>query len=156
MYMYPYMFVDWRGEVVDTTAFKNFSTFLIHLQQAIHDEASAIEFYRQLLEMAPDELHKLFIQHAFQDEQKHQRMLSRLYTRLTGRTPMVSAKPESFENYRNGLLLALTQELEAAETYRDMFLSTRDPNIRDVLFETMTDEQEHAMRFSFLYHLPEH
>jgi len=37
--------------------------------------------------------------------------------------------------------------------YRDMLLATSNMQIRDIFFEAMTDEMEHATRFTFVYSL---
>ncbi len=92
-----------------------------------------------------------FVTHAKDDEVQHFRLLSRLYVRLTGREPAIQTPTTTFSSYREGVALAFRQELEAAELYRDMYLQTRVPNIRDVLFRIMTDEMEHAQRFTFMY-----
>lgn len=47
--------------------------------------------------------------------------------------------------------MALKDELEAGEFYRDIQLSTMDKLIRDTFYFAMVDELEHATMFSTLY-----
>ena len=47
--------------------------------------------------------------------------------------------------------MALEDELEAAEFYRDVQLSTNDQLIKDTFYFAMVDELEHATMFSTLY-----
>jgi rubrerythrin len=47
--------------------------------------------------------------------------------------------------------MALRDELEAAEFYRDMQLSVKDQLVRDTYYLAMVDELEHATKFSTLY-----
>ncbi|MDI3535179.1 MAG: hypothetical protein PWQ82_1544 [Thermosediminibacterales bacterium] len=136
--------------------FTNYYEFINNVQRAIVDEIEAAKFYRELKKMAPSELHTENIQHAIDDEVKHRNMLTQLYMALTGRPPMVMGAPSSScniisEEYREGLLKAFHDELEAAEFYRSMLFSTTSTPIRDILFEIMTDEMEHADRFELLY-----
>ncbi|MCL6598956.1 MAG: ferritin-like domain-containing protein [Alicyclobacillus macrosporangiidus] len=130
--------------------FKDKNMFISHLQNAINNEASTIEFYEVLGGMAPPR-YRDFVTHAREDEMVHLRMFRRLYRRLTGHEPSVQVRATKFSSYKEGLELAFRSELEAAELYRDMYLSTRVPKIRDILFRAMTDEMEHAQRFNFLY-----
>jgi rubrerythrin len=136
------------------TGFKDPRLFMSQLTRAVNDEASAIKFYEVLEGMAPGR-YRDFVTHAKEDEMVHLHLLRRLYRRLTGHTPAVHAAATEFSTYKEGIQLAFRNELEAAELYRDMYLSTKVPKIRDVLFKIMTDEMEHAQRFSFLYFLPQ-
>jgi len=130
-----------------------YGKFIADLEKAINDELAAVEFYTRLMEMAPSSEAREFIEHARDDEKKHYRVLSRLYISLTGRQPTVRQPVVTVISFCEGVKEALKDELEAAEMYRDMYLSTRNPQIRDILFETMTDEMEHATRFTFVYYL---
>ncbi|GAW94199.1 ferritin-like domain-containing protein [Calderihabitans maritimus] len=130
--------------------FKNFQEFVNNLQKAIKDEAMAIEMYEQMLKMAPAE-HKKHIRHALEDERKHYQMFTDLYQFLTGMKPMITVPPVHVECYEEAVEEAFQRELEAAELYRDMMLSTSDYQVRDIMFEAMTDEMEHATRFAFIY-----
>jgi rubrerythrin len=132
--------------------FKDPNKFISELRGAINDEASAIKFYEILEGMAPNQ-YRDFVTHAKNDEMAHLHMFRKLYRRLTGYEPYVQAEVTEFSTYKEGIEIAFRRELEAAELYRNMYLSTRVPKIRDVLFKTMTDEMEHAQRFSFLYFL---
>ena len=46
--------------------------------------------------------------------------------------------------------MALIDELEAAEFYRDIQLSVMDQLVKDVFYYAMVDELEHATQFSTL------
>lgn len=130
--------------------FKDPNAFISQLTGAINDEASAVQFYDVLEEMAPSQ-YRDFVTHAKNDEIVHVRLFSKLYRRLMGHESSVKVETTKFSSYKEGLEIAFRRELEAVELYRDMYLSTRVPEIRDILFKTMTDEMEHAQRFNFLY-----
>jgi rubrerythrin len=121
------------------------------LYQAIKGEATDAEFYSRLVKDAPNELHREFIEHAHNDELKHLYYYDRLYRSLFGEVPRFRLNPTQYQTYKEGLLIALRGELHGAEFYRDMQLSVKDPIVRDTFYLAMTDELEHATRFSTLY-----
>lgn len=130
---------------------KTYQELLEAIFKAIVDEATAVDFYCRLLKEAPDELHHNFIEHAYKDELEHLQYFIRLYCQLSGREPRYSIKPVRYSCYKEALLIALKDELEAAEYYRDVQLYTEDKLVRDVFYFAMVDELEHATRFSTLY-----
>jgi rubrerythrin len=119
------------------------------IEKDLQDEANAAQFYTELMGLAEDPVIRDFIQHARDDERKHYRMLGDLYRELTGRTFSVAPQKVEYAGLRAGLLRALQDELEAAEEYRDTYLRYRIPQVRDLFFELMTDEMEHATRFTY-------
>lgn len=151
--MYPYYVVFRQTDAAGQqgAGFKDFRRFLSDLEEAIQDEASAIRFYQKLMEQAPDEKQRASIRHAYEDEIKHLRLFRSLYRRLARREAPVSVRETPFESYKDGIRKAFESELEAYEMYRNMYLATAVPEVREILFEAMTDESEHAQRFNFIY-----
>lgn len=131
--------------------FRDYGRFISDLSKAINDEATAINFYRGLLGSAENEVQRSYIDHAYKDEQRHLKMFTFLYTKLTGNEPVISRERVSYGTYLAGIEKALDAELKASELYRNMFLAVRLPKVRDMLFRAMTDEMEHADRFMIIY-----
>lgn len=129
----------------------SFHQIIQFIYEAIVGEATAAEFYTRLLEDAPDELHREFIEHARDDELEHLHAFTRLYCYLTGHMPQYTITPVVYSSYKEGIFMALKDELEAGEFYRDIQLSTMDKLIRDTFYFAMVDELEHATMFSTLY-----
>lgn len=125
------------------------------LEAFMDDEATAVKFYTELLRDAKEEdLGERavdFIKHARDDEETHIRLFSDLYRSLTGGTYEPRAKEVRYASLREGVAMALADELEAAEEYRTVYLRETDRRVRNIFFETMTDEMEHATRFSFVH-----
>lgn len=153
--MYPYYFIPSNiGDARQMVAgIENYSGFLSNLRTAINDEAFAVRFYQQLMDMAPDSKQRDFIKHAHEEEITHFKMFTDLYQRLTGDEATVKVTESTVTDYKAGILDAFERELEAADLYQEMYLSVQSPEIRDIFFKAMTDEMEHATRFSFLYNL---
>ncbi len=129
----------------------NFNQIIEYIYDAIIGEATAAEFYSRLLNQAPDDLHREFIKHAMEDELDHLERFSKLYCYYTGHMPMYVITPVKFPNYKAGILMALKDELEAGEFYRDVQMSTTDQYIKDTFYYAMVDELEHSTMFSTLY-----
>lgn len=126
--------------------------FIKKLEEAINGEATAIRFYGDLLNLVRgDRTAYDNVKHAYDDENKHFRAFVDLYVSLTGRQPSVRITPMRYTSLADAYRQAFFGELEAAELYSDMYLMTRDPDIRDIFFMAKNDEQEHAQRFQFLY-----
>lgn len=130
---------------------QSFERLLANIYQSIIDEATAADFYSRLLMEAPDELHREFIRHAYEDELMHLEAFLHLYRYFTVRAPQYNITPVQYRNYKEGILMALKDELEAAEFYRDVMLSSTDQLVRDTFFMAMVDELEHATQFGVLY-----
>jgi hypothetical protein len=126
--------------------------FLEMTLKAIYDERKAQLFYAALLLQSTTPFQKRNIQHALDDEVKHEKMLTEMFERLTGqKLPSVPfPTPEPVPNFTTGLQMAMEDELESAEHYREMYKMTMSHWVRDILFELQTDEMEHATRFAFL------
>ncbi|MCF6465509.1 ferritin-like domain-containing protein [Clostridium sp. Cult2] len=122
-----------------------------NVYEAIVGEATAAEFYSRLLQEAPDDLHREFIEHARDDELEHLHAFIRLYCYLTGQMPQYNITPVVYSSYKEGILMALEDELKAGEFYRNIQLSTTDKLIRDTFYYAMVDELQHATMFSTLY-----
>ncbi|MEQ6378790.1 ferritin-like domain-containing protein [Bacillaceae bacterium S4-13-56] len=124
-----------------------------NVHKAIVDEATAANFYARLLKEAPDELNREFVQHAYEDELEHLQAFIQLYIHLTGRQPEYQMKQIQYSHYKEGILKALKDELEAVEFYRDVKLSTCDPLVQDTFFFAMVDELEHGTQFGVLLNM---
>lgn len=120
------------------------------VQKFIQDQANASAFYRELVAQTPGEALKAYVQHALDDEQEHYRLLVAFYRELTGRTYEAEAQPTEFADLRTGLKMAMDDEYEASEEYRDVYLRYHNPQIRDLFFRLMNDELEHATRFNYV------
>jgi len=128
------------------------AAFVEHLQKAINGEASAIQFYGELLQLnEKDRMAYDNVKHAYDDEHKHFKAFTALYVKLTGKQPLIEPKPTKFTMMADAYRFAFFDELEAADLYKEMYLQTPYTPIRDIFFMAKSDEIEHAQRFNFLY-----
>jgi mannose-6-phosphate isomerase-like protein (cupin superfamily)/rubrerythrin len=116
----------------------------------IKGEASDIDFYSRLVNLAPDQNHKNDILHVLEDEKVHLQQFTNLYIMLTGRQPMYQIEKVPFQTYGEGLQKAYEAELADYEEYQNGYLLTQNSPVRDVFLRASADEKEHAKRFGFL------
>jgi rubrerythrin len=122
------------------------------LLKAMKGEAEARKYYKRLMGMAPNERDEDIIEHFFEDETKHLSKFRMLFEMITGKEPEIAnVKQPDFDNYLEGIEQAILDELEAYEFYRDIYLSNNNPIVRDIFFEALTDENEHAAHLNYLY-----
>ena len=85
------------------------------------------------------------------DEQKHYKYLSQIYKQLTGNEPVVQVgKVEISGNILEEIAKAFFGELEAVEIYRRLMFLFLNLQIRDMIYEIITDEQAHAAKLNYI------
>lgn len=137
---------------VDMYGFMSFGVTPGQLVKAMKGEAEAGRYYKKLIGLAPDEKEADIINHFLEDEAKHYSKFKMLYKMFTGKVPeLPTPVPPDFSTYTEGVEQAILDELEAYEFYRDIYLSTNNMIVRDIFFEALTDENEHAAHLNYLY-----
>ena len=122
------------------------------LLKAIKDEQDAIMFYKILITIVPDKQDENLIRDIHNDEVKHFTQLFNLYKQMTGQNPQIPLpKQPRIPSYIDGVKKAILDELDAFEFYRDIYITNTSPEIRNIFFEALTDENEHAAKFNYMY-----
>ncbi|MCQ1528152.1 ferritin-like domain-containing protein [Lutispora saccharofermentans] len=128
------------------------SKLLDLLREAMKDERHDYLKYKMMMEAAPSREIADQVRFAHEDEGKHYRMFQKIYKDLTGRTIEIPIpQVEKYENYIDAVKSSINGELEAVELYRDIRSMLNSKKHRDMLFEIITDEQEHATRFVYVF-----
>ncbi|MBU3181843.1 ferritin-like domain-containing protein [Clostridium psychrophilum] len=109
--------------------------------------------YQEMMKMSTDPAVIKQIKFAYDDEIKHYGLFSQIYYQLTGKRLDIPI-PTNVEKY-NTLMEAVQSsiegESEAVDAYREIFALLPNRQMRDTVFEIITDEQEHFGRFIYLY-----
>ena len=121
--------------------------------RAVVDEATAVDFYTRLLKEAPNDRAMTYLSDILDEEKNHLTAFTKLYVHLTDMVPHYKVTPIPFSSYQEGLLKAFDGELEAADVYKNIQVSTSDALTRETFFYAMVDEIEHADMFNLLYTL---
>lgn len=120
--------------------------------EAMKDERHDHKKYRLMMDMTNSALIRKQIRFAYIDEGIHYKLFRNLYHQLTGQwidiaTPKVTLKPTLIGNVKT----SIDGELDAVELYRKIYSMLTLKSQRDTLFRIITDEQEHATRFVYVY-----
>ena len=121
------------------------------LIKAIDGEYSATQCYAKLAGMAPSAEQRDQIKEILNDEQKHLRQFSQIYTTLTGKQPSPQMVEKCAETYIEGLETSFKDEQKTTDFYHEVADEAADPIIKEVFRRAAYDEQNHAVWF--LYYL---
>lgn len=116
----------------------------------IRREASAIELFRQLSNIAPNQKHENEILNALERKKAHFTQFTHLYINLTGTQPVYQIDKVPFHSYRDGLQKAYEAEVEGYKEYQKSCSITQHPQVQNVFLWALNGEQENAARFGFL------
>ncbi len=124
--------------------------------EALGDETHDRMFYQYLLQMAPDKKQSEIIESIRNDEIKHFKMFRMIYEEITCEHPCNQQQGEEFErpeSYCDAIEKAIFGELDAVELYRKIMFGLCLQRHRDMLFEIITDEMKHSVKWNFLYNI---
>lgn len=123
------------------------------LVNAMKAERHDMVKYGRMMASAKDEAVKKQIKFAYDDEIKHYKMFNQMYTQLTGKKINIPI-PTNIEKYNTmmeAVQSSIEGESEAVDLYREIYALMSNKQMRDKVFEIITDEQEHFGRFIYLY-----
>lgn len=122
------------------------------LKEAMTDEKKDHRKYKHMIDMTDNKEIIEQIRRAYEDEAKHYEMFQEIYEELAGRNiQIITPEPEQQDRLIDAVKSSINDELEAVELYREIRAMLRGKKYRNMLFEIITDEQEHATRFVYLY-----
>lgn len=122
------------------------------ITEALRDERSDRAKYGMMIDMTDDPEVQRQIRFAYDDEGKHYKLFQNLYEELTGSTiDMPMPEPKKYPTLLDAIQASINGELAAVELYRKIKAMLPTQVMRDTLYEIITDEQEHATRFTYLY-----
>lgn len=131
----------------------NFYSLVEKIIEAMQAERHDRVKYKTMMEMTADPEIRKQIEFAYDDEIKHYEMFKQMYRQLTGQELDLPI-PTDIEQY-NSLMEAVQSSIEgeneAVDLYREIYALLTDMQMRDKVFEIITDEQEHFGRFIYLY-----
>ena len=131
--------------------YRQLMNYLIQeLNQSIVLEATSIDFYNRLAEVAPNEVYKQNILKIVEDEKEHLRLFINLFLQITGNQPVYEISKVVVSSFEEGLITAYERALKDFNTYRNIYLLIDHPMMRDIFLRAFTDEMEHATRLNRL------
>lgn len=122
------------------------------LREAMKDERHDHKKYKSMMEMTDNKDIIRQINFAYEDEGKHYRMFQNIYEHLTEQEADIPVpEVEKYNRLVDAVKSSIDDELEAVELYRHIKAMLRSKRHRDMVYEIITDEQEHATRFVYIY-----
>lgn len=122
------------------------------IEKAINGEYSAIACYQKLVKAASSDEEKKVIGEIREDEIKHFREFCQIYFAMTGRSYRPRITEECPADYREGLLAAFKDEQQTVDFYMEIADKADDSFIAERFRRAASDEQHHAVWFSFFYY----
>ena len=131
----------------------DFNKALELVKGAVQGEREDELLYDYLISKAPTNEEKEIIRTIRDDERKHRKMFKFIYKFYTGKDIEASDGAEDFEkpeSYIDGVKKALFGELAAMEKYREIRKGLPNRYHRDMVFEILTDEIKHAIKYNYI------
>ncbi|TDX53251.1 ferritin family protein [Orenia marismortui] len=145
-----------RKENVREVNGEDLSFLLQEMYLSIENELRDSAYYRALADIAPNEFAAEMINEFAKDEREHAYQLQKAYERLTG-DKFLSQYEYEFEldaqDYQEYLEKRVIDETADYKKYKSYYLMTNNPYLRDIFFNAMHDEMQHAVRELYLIHM---
>ena len=96
------------------------------------------------------------LRNAYLDEIKHLKLLQEILYNITGKSSSTQQiTPHTTEttsqNVSSEIEKTLHQEMEQTDFFRELLIAIPQTDLRDILFEIITDKQDHCIRLCFLF-----
>ncbi|NDO47335.1 ferritin-like domain-containing protein [Clostridium sp. MD294] len=97
------------------------------------------------------------LRNAYLDEIKHLKLLQEILYNITGKPSSMQQPTQStatettHQNVSSEIEKTLHQEMEQTDFFRELLIAIPETDLRDILFEIITDKQDHCIRLCFLF-----
>ncbi len=131
------------------------SNSLEGIRAAVQGEKEDELFYDYLISVAPTDDEKKIIASIRDDERGHNKLFRQIYNNITGIDVLLKGDEEFVKpiSYLDGIKKALFGELGAVERYREIRRGLPSTMYRDILFNIITDEIKHSVKYNYLFTL---
>ncbi|KMM36709.1 ferritin family protein [Guptibacillus hwajinpoensis] len=126
-----------------------YRTLVEDIATAINGEYSAVQCYKKLARLAPNEAERKQIKEIRKDEKMHLQAFQTIYTQLTGQPSSPQVTEECPDDYRAAIDFAFRDEQETVDFYLDIADQTQDPYIKETFKRAAADEQNHSVWFLY-------
>ncbi|GAB6100744.1 hypothetical protein JCM16358_26230 [Halanaerocella petrolearia] len=140
---------DWNQQGSEEDLEHLLQQLYLSIESALEDAA----FYKALAEIAPDQFTREMFNEFAKDEREHAYQFRRAYERLTGDTYTSEYEYEvelAEDEYEEALVRSIREDTAEYKDYKNYYLMTNNPYLRDIFFNAMHDEMYHAVRELYL------
>jgi rubrerythrin len=124
--------------------------FMEQLQWSVNHTATLVRAYAVLVKLAPSAEHATELDAMMQEEKQQFVLLETLCRELKGAESLVQPSAFDFHTYKDGLQQAVSLERAAIRHYRDTYLLTPSPRVRDLFFYALCDGTDHVVGLMLL------
>lgn len=124
------------------------------LTDFIKAEDSDTNYYKELSQKLPFTQESTILREISLDDAKHYKMLNDIYYKLMGERLEPPLKGEVLDigsDIAKEYEKAILSKLQKSEEYRKILFAFLNQEIRDLMLEIITDEQNHAAKLNYLY-----
>lgn len=122
------------------------------IKDAVQGERNDELEYEYLICLAPTKEEKEIITSIRNDERNHRKWYKEIYKCYTGKAieSTDGEQPEKPKSYIDGIKKAFFGELSAMERYRIIRAGLPSRCQRDIVFQILTDEIKHAIKYNYI------
>ena len=103
-------------------------------------------YYKKLCKIAPDQKTLLILQNILKEEEKHYDKINAMYKKITGCMPIEETIVDvNIISFSEGLKQAITEEISMMDLYKDLYISLKKNDLREIIFEIIMDELKHNL-----------
>lgn len=145
----------WPLDFQDKSVQYNLNKLIAGVKDSIGNEAEDEMEYNKLAKLAPNDEQRNIINGIKENEMTHNKIFRKIFTELTGvilPTTNATTMPEekATMSYTEMLTKAMLGEIKAVERYRELLAYAPNKCIYDMIMYVMTDEINHAIKYSYL------
>ncbi|SFJ27187.1 Mannose-6-phosphate isomerase, cupin superfamily [Halobacillus dabanensis] len=128
---YPYM------QTIDRESNESFNEAIL---EGIKKKEEAVDLFRRLADLSPDEAHQQEILHVLDNEQRHLDHFTNLYNTFTGEKPEYEVQQASFDTFEEGLRKGYDAGVGEFQNYQDMYMQARQHVLGNVFYRACHDK----------------
>lgn len=147
--------IPWPLDFQDKSTQYNLNKLIASVKESVGNEAEDEMEYNNMAKLAPNDEQKNVINYIKENEITHNKIFRKIFTELTGvvlplanTTITPESKPQL--SYTELLKNAMFGEFKAVERYREMLAYAPNTEIYNMIMYVMTDEINHAIKYSYL------
>lgn len=119
--------------------------------EAIRNEKCDVIYFTKLMKMCRSEEEKNILYEIKIDDQKHERIFRRIYYKAVCKEPLVKVEVRNIGfDIRKEYNKSIFEKLKTVEFYKKLYFIIKNPEVRNMLYDIITDEQSHAIKLTYL------
>lgn len=119
--------------------------------ESLKNEKRDILYYTKLIKICKSEEEKNILHEIRVDDQKHEKIFRQVYYKAVYKEPLIKVEVRNIgfdiSKEYNKLIF---EKLKTVEFYKKLYFIIKNPEVGNMLFDIITDEQCHAIKLTYL------